>query len=71
MQVSDDQEDELLSIVPIKGETKAVVGSTTGILTIWDRAKGWGDCKLRLLRQKCGFTDPSQASIGSLATQIL
>lgn len=43
--VSDDQEDELLSITPIKGGTKAIVGSGLGILTIWNRKMGWSDCK--------------------------
>ena len=42
--LSDDQEDELLSIVPIKGGQRSVVGSTLGTLTIWDRSKGWRDC---------------------------
>lgn len=45
LSVSDDQEDELLSIVPIKGGTKSVVGSTLGVLSIWNRAKGWQDCE--------------------------
>ncbi|ORX34958.1 WD40-repeat-containing domain protein [Kockovaella imperatae] len=48
LQVSDDQEDELLSVVAIKGDSKAIVGSTTGILTIWDRSRGWGDCVDRI-----------------------
>ena len=43
LSVSDDQEDELLSIVQIKGGNKSVVGSTLGILSIWNRAKGWQD----------------------------
>lgn len=43
LSVSDDQEDELLSIVQIKGGSKSVVGSTLGILSIWNRAKGWQD----------------------------
>ncbi|TFY75075.1 hypothetical protein EWM64_g8939 [Hericium alpestre] len=41
---SEDQEDELLSIVTIKGGTKAVVGTQLGILSIFNRKKGWGDC---------------------------
>ena len=41
---SEDQEDELLSILPIKGGTKAVVGTQLGILSIFNRKKGWGDC---------------------------
>ena len=43
LSVSDDQEDELLSIAQIKGGSKAVVGSTLGVLSIWNRAKGWQD----------------------------
>lgn len=46
--VSDDQEDELLSIAQIKGGNKCVVGSTLGILTVWNRKMGWGDCVDRL-----------------------
>ena len=45
MTVSEDQEDELLSIVQMKGGSKAVVGSTLGILSVWNRKLGWGDCK--------------------------
>jgi hypothetical protein len=45
MTVSEDQEDELLSIVQMKGGSKAVVGSTLGILSVWNRKSGWGDCK--------------------------
>ncbi|KAM6501094.1 WD repeat-containing protein JIP5 [Amanita muscaria] len=41
---SEDQEDELLSIVAIKSGTKAVVGTQLGILSIFNRNKGWGDC---------------------------
>jgi len=41
---SEDQEDELLSIVPIKGGLKIVVGTQLGILSIFNRNKGWGDC---------------------------
>ena len=41
---SEDQEDELLSILPIKGGTKAVVGTQLGILSKFNRKKGWGDC---------------------------
>ncbi|WWD22770.1 hypothetical protein CI109_107263 [Kwoniella shandongensis] len=48
LSVSGDQEDELLSIVPIKGGTKAVVGSGLGILSIWNRKQGWGDCVDRI-----------------------
>ena len=45
LSVSDDQDDELLSIALIKGDTKCVIGSGLGVLSIWDRKKGWGDCK--------------------------
>ncbi|KAF8583453.1 WD40 repeat-like protein [Ramaria rubella] len=45
---SEDQEDELLSIVPIKGNTKFVVGTQLGILSIFNRSKGWGDCVDRI-----------------------
>ncbi|EJD51834.1 WD40 repeat-like protein [Auricularia subglabra TFB-10046 SS5] len=41
---SEDQEDELLSIVPIKGDQKAVVGTQLGVLSIFNRKSGWGDC---------------------------
>ncbi|KAK2460777.1 hypothetical protein APHAL10511_007247 [Amanita phalloides] len=41
---SEDQEDELLSIVAIKGGAKAVVGTQLGVLSIFNRNKGWGDC---------------------------
>jgi hypothetical protein len=45
---SEDQEDELLSIVPIKGGTKFVVGTQQGVLSIFNRASGWGDCVDRI-----------------------
>lgn len=45
---SEDQEDELLSIVGIKGNTKFVVGTQLGILSIFNRNKGWGDCVDRI-----------------------
>jgi len=41
---SEDQEDELLSIVAIKGGSKFVVGTQLGILSIFNRSSGWGDC---------------------------
>ncbi|KAI0251824.1 WD repeat-containing protein JIP5 [Lactifluus subvellereus] len=41
---SEDQEDELLSIVPFKGGTKVAVGTQLGIISIFNRNKGWGDC---------------------------
>jgi len=43
MATSADQEDELLSIVPIKGGTKCVVGTGLGALSIWNRKLGWED----------------------------
>ncbi|KAE9405541.1 WD40 repeat-like protein [Gymnopus androsaceus JB14] len=45
---SEDQEDELLSIVPIKGATKIVVGTQLGILSVFNRSSGWGDCVDRI-----------------------
>lgn len=45
MTISEDQEDELLSIVKLKSGTKAIVGSTEGVLTVWNRKSGWGDCE--------------------------
>jgi hypothetical protein len=50
MSISEDQEDELLSIVQMKGGSKAVVGSTLGILSVWNRKSGWGDCECLSLR---------------------
>jgi len=41
---SEDQEDELLSIVPIRDGDKYVVGTQMGILSIFNRSSGWGDC---------------------------
>ncbi|KAF8153232.1 WD40-repeat-containing domain protein [Crassisporium funariophilum] len=41
---SEDQEDELLSIVSIKGASKVVVGTQLGILSVFNRTSGWGDC---------------------------
>nr|XP_018266256.1 WD-repeat protein JIP5 [Kwoniella dejecticola CBS 10117]OBR88414.1 WD-repeat protein JIP5 [Kwoniella dejecticola CBS 10117] len=48
--VSADQEDELLSIVQVKGGQKAIVGSGLGILSIWNRKLGWGDCDVAVDR---------------------
>ncbi|PBK63827.1 WD40 repeat-like protein [Armillaria solidipes] len=45
---SEDQEDELLSIVGIKGSTKFVVGTQIGVLSIFNRSSGWGDCVDRI-----------------------
>ncbi|EGO01109.1 hypothetical protein SERLA73DRAFT_179167 [Serpula lacrymans var. lacrymans S7.3] len=41
---SEDQEDELLSIVAIKGGSKIVVGTQLGILSVFNRSHGWADC---------------------------
>ncbi|KAK0460729.1 WD40-repeat-containing domain protein [Desarmillaria tabescens] len=45
---SEDQEDELLSIVAIKGSTKFAVGTQIGVLSIFNRSSGWGDCVDRI-----------------------
>ncbi|KAF5373801.1 hypothetical protein D9758_000832 [Tetrapyrgos nigripes] len=45
---SEDQEDELLSIVPIKGATKVLVGTQLGIISVFNRSSGWGDCVDRI-----------------------
>ncbi|EMD37007.1 hypothetical protein CERSUDRAFT_137412 [Gelatoporia subvermispora B] len=45
---SEDQEDELLSIVPIKSGQKFVVGTQLGILSIFNKKSGWGDCVDRI-----------------------
>ncbi|KAJ3764463.1 WD40-repeat-containing domain protein [Lentinula raphanica] len=45
---SEDQEDELLSIVPIKSASKVVVGTQLGILSVFNRSSGWGDCVDRI-----------------------
>ncbi|KZV71584.1 WD40 repeat-like protein [Peniophora sp. CONT] len=45
---SEDQEDELLSILPIRGASKFVVGTQLGVLSIFSRHKGWGDCVDRI-----------------------
>lgn len=62
---SEDQEDELLSIVSIKrleslpiffddrpqfesSATKIVVGTQLGMLSIFNRSNGWGDCVDRI-----------------------
>ncbi|WFD29236.1 hypothetical protein MSPP1_000243 [Malassezia sp. CBS 17886] len=39
-EVSDDQEDELLSVAAIKGGTKLVVGTQLGILSLWAPSRG-------------------------------
>lgn len=42
-EVSEDQEDELLSIAPIKGGKKLVVGTQLGILSLWAPSRGMLD----------------------------
>ncbi|KAJ6612771.1 WD repeat-containing protein JIP5 [Mycena sp. CBHHK59/15] len=41
---SEYQEDELLSATTIKGGAKVVVGTQLGILSIFNRSSGYGDC---------------------------
>ncbi|KAH9947839.1 WD40 repeat-like protein [Amylocystis lapponica] len=45
---SEDQEDELLCIVPFKGGQKFAVGTQLGILSIFNKRNGWGDCVDRI-----------------------
>ncbi|KIP07387.1 hypothetical protein PHLGIDRAFT_89606 [Phlebiopsis gigantea 11061_1 CR5-6] len=45
---SEDQEDELLSVVAIKGGQKLVVGTQLGILSVFNRRRGYGDCVDRI-----------------------
>ncbi|KIY70220.1 WD40 repeat-like protein [Cylindrobasidium torrendii FP15055 ss-10] len=45
---SEDQEDELMAIAPIKSGTKFAVGMQTGVLSIFNRSSGWGDCVDRI-----------------------
>lgn len=45
---SEDQEDELLSVVTIKGGQKLVVGTQLGVLSIFNRRSGYGDCVDRI-----------------------
>ncbi|KAL7414921.1 WD40-repeat-containing domain protein [Mrakia frigida] len=48
LSVSESQDDELLSCVAIKSGTKVLTGSSMGILSVWDRSKGFGDCVDRI-----------------------
>lgn len=74
--VSDDQEDELLSIVSIKGYrlsrlsysndadpasrgSKHVVGTQLGVLSVFERAKGWQDSVDRIMGYVRLTSDPS------------
>ncbi|EKM57078.1 uncharacterized protein PHACADRAFT_27815 [Phanerochaete carnosa HHB-10118-sp] len=45
---SEDQEDELLSVVAIKGGQKLVIGTQLGILSVFNRRSGYGDCVDRI-----------------------
>ncbi|THH28980.1 hypothetical protein EUX98_g5204 [Antrodiella citrinella] len=45
---SEDQEDELLSLATIKGGQKVIVGTQLGILSVFNRKSGWGDCVDRI-----------------------
>jgi len=45
---SEDQEDELLSVASIKGSSKLVVGTQLGLLTVFDRKRGYADCVDRI-----------------------
>ena len=71
---SEDQEDELLSVVAIKGfvavalplvnrtqiicrATKVVVGTQLGILSVFNRDSGWGDCVDRIPGSVVKFTN--------------
>ncbi|EIN14495.1 WD40 repeat-like protein [Punctularia strigosozonata HHB-11173 SS5] len=45
---SEDQEDELLSVASIRGGNKFVVGTQIGILSVFNKSSGWGDCVDRI-----------------------
>ncbi|EKD01789.1 hypothetical protein A1Q2_03852 [Trichosporon asahii var. asahii CBS 8904] len=49
LHMSDDQEDELLSICQIKGGQRFVVGSGLGTVSVWDRKMGFGDSVDRIV----------------------
>lgn len=49
LHMSDDQEDELLSICQIKGGQRFVVGSGLGTVSVWDRRMGFGDSVDRIV----------------------
>ncbi|KAG8809481.1 WD repeat-containing protein jip5, partial [Serendipita sp. 399] len=46
---SEDQEDEILSVVAIKGEKKLAIGMQLGPIAIFDRSKGYRDCVDRFI----------------------
>ncbi|KAI0089077.1 WD40 repeat-like protein [Irpex rosettiformis] len=45
---SEDQEDELLSIVAIKGGSKLLIGTQSGALTLFSPRHGYADCVTRI-----------------------
>ncbi|KAG8784992.1 WD repeat-containing protein jip5 [Serendipita sp. 405] len=46
---SEDQEDEILSVIAIKGEKKLAIGTQLGPIAIFDRSKGYADCVDRFI----------------------
>lgn len=66
---SEDQEDELLSIVPIKGGKRLAVGTQLGPITIFDRKRGYGDCIDRFLGHPHSVETLAVISGGSQLTQ--
>ncbi|TRM66823.1 WD40-repeat-containing domain protein [Schizophyllum amplum] len=73
---SEDQEDELLSIVMIGGGTKAVVGTQLGVLSIFNRISGWGDCVDRVpghpqsIDALCNLPDLSSLNVDTSRTVL-
>ncbi|KAL1731586.1 WD40-repeat-containing domain protein [Schizophyllum commune] len=73
---SEDQEDELLSIGLIAGGTKAVVGTQMGVLSIFNRSSGWGDCVDRVpghpqsIDALCTLPDLSDIGIDTTRTVL-
>jgi WD40 repeat protein len=71
---SEDQEDELLSVLPIKGGAKVIVGTQLGILSIFSRKKGWGDCVDRIpghphsIDALCSLPSPYSSSGDAILT---
>ncbi|TFL03891.1 WD40-repeat-containing domain protein [Pterulicium gracile] len=71
---SEDQEDELLSLLPIKGGAKVVVGTQQGVLSIFNRKKGWGDCVDRVpghptsIDALCSIPSSYPSSINTILT---
>jgi len=64
----------LLSIIPIKGHTKVVVGTQLGILSIFNRNRGWGDCVDRIpghphsIDALCGLPSSYPSSSSTILT---